>query len=451
MTSNMKRIGSRVPNEKKNSNKEHTSVSSRASSTKISSSRSFSSASSPSSKILWSLRSFNMTKTIHPRRSSFKTTRRISSSTSLDDVEDIVEFTISIQTIEDIILNSSRNTPVIGMITLSSQTVVDNRRSKSEIELNVYSSPLMKKSTSVLAGTSERYYGFFGGANTNKLEQIKLALPMKKSRIDNPSSTRYIERQIDLTLSLVRGRGTEIEKVGVAVIKLSGEEFGNSMLIPIVQDATRLDEVTGIHSFMSSDAQSQNGELTEEYTGNPKLRISITARRHPDKKERPDSTTSTYVSKFFPSQPHSSCSDTPRLGTRSSSSSHSLPNSLLSKSSRPYHVMSSDTQSQNGTLTEEYADNTKLRMPSTTTAKRHQDNEERSDSTTSAYVRKFFPSHPHASSCSDIPRLGTRTASSSYSLADSLLSTSRSYDADSSLLFSSTIDEDDSWDNDNEI
>lgn len=317
MTSpNMRSRRSRKLKNTTNSNYQKSSVSSPVYSKEIFSSTRFSLASSPSTKKkLSTSRSVTRPRTkYHIKRGLHcKETRSSSAPSLLGDVEDIVEFTISIQKIEDIVLNRNRNSnnfmPIVGVITLSSRKVIN--RTNREIEFNVCSSPLSKSTSSLLlGGTSERYYGFFGVDDKYQLEQIKLALPMKKRSI---FSNGYIERQLDLTLSLV-SKGNEIQKVGVAVIKLSGKEFGKSTIIPIVRDTNRLackDQEGRRHSLMSANhRQSQDGNLID-FASNPKLRLSITARRHQENKEKiSDSATSAYLNKFFPSTHHQTSADT---------------------------------------------------------------------------------------------------------------------------------------------
>jgi hypothetical protein len=185
---------------------------------------------------------------------------------------------------------------------------------------------------------------------------------MKKRSI---FSNGYIERQLDLTLSLV-SEGNEIQKVGVAVIKLSGKEFGKSTIIPIVRDTNRLacnHQEGRRHSLMSANhGQAQNGNLID-FASNPKLRLSITARRHQENRETiSDSATSAYLKKFFPSTHHQTSADT------------------------IHHSVDTRTSSED---------------------------------------------------------MSQRTASFTCSLADSLLFASASYDEDLSLLFSSTFEDED--------
>jgi hypothetical protein len=114
---------------------------------------------------------------------------------------------------------------------------------------------------------------------------------------------------------------------------------------------------------------------------------------------------------------------------------------------------SSDASSQDDNLID-YTASTNPKLRVAITARRHQENKETTDdSTTSAYVRKFFPSHTHTRSDTSLlgktskgENMSQRTVSFSYSLADSLISTSRSVDDDSSLLFCNTLDGNDDED-----
>jgi hypothetical protein len=180
MTSpNMRSRRSRKLKNTTSSNYQKSSVSSPVYCKKIFSSRCFSLASSPTTKKkLSTSRSVTRPRTKYPIKKGLhcKETRSSSTPSLLGDVEDIVEFTISIQKIEDIVLNRNRNsnnfTPIVGVIKLSSQTVM--KRNKREIEFNVCNSPLSKSTSSLLlGGWSERYYGFFGVDDKYKLEKIK--------------------------------------------------------------------------------------------------------------------------------------------------------------------------------------------------------------------------------------------------------------------------------------
>lgn len=172
-----------------------------------------------------------------------------SSETSVQDYE-IVDFTISIESFDGIIMTSCATTnitnsfvssskksstgpssvPVLGVVTY--QQMAGNH---SKVKTHIPSMPLVKSKSSI--GKRERYCAVFGKpSNRNKKassgnqEQIKISLPMKRSK-SRPSG--YAERQLNLTIGIMRG--SEVIKLGAASVPLNGDEYGESRLIPIVQ------------------------------------------------------------------------------------------------------------------------------------------------------------------------------------------------------------------------
>lgn len=170
-----------------------------------------------------------------------------SSEQSAADI-DMIDFTISIEAIDGIIMTSSttanivrlanpkkakddrqRLPPVFGLVTYQ-QSV----GAHSEHKTNIPSRPLVKSKSSI--GKRERYCASFGSSSRykknsdKKLEQIKMTMPMRKSK-SRPSG--YVEKQLDLCVGLMRE--SEVIKLGLASVPLYGDEYDESKLIPVVQ------------------------------------------------------------------------------------------------------------------------------------------------------------------------------------------------------------------------
>ena len=118
--------------------------------------------------------------------------RSSSSSQSEGNNIEIVDFTISIEALDGIIATNTGGrhanigqlgVPVFGIVAYR-QTVSG---SKNIVKTNIPSMPLAKSNSSF--GNRDRFqagFGFPGEGEGSTLEQIKIALPMRKSRCSDP-------------------------------------------------------------------------------------------------------------------------------------------------------------------------------------------------------------------------------------------------------------------------
>lgn len=162
--------------------------------------------------------------------------------------KDMIDFTISIEAIDGIIVTSSTAAKITRLGTtkkaedelnmppvFSLVTYQHSAGAHGNLKTNIPSRQLVKSKSSI--GRRERYYAYFGSSGRSrkksdkKLDQIKITMPMRKNK-SRPSG--YVEKKLDLSVGLMRG--SEVIKLGSACVALHGDECGESKLVPVVQE-----------------------------------------------------------------------------------------------------------------------------------------------------------------------------------------------------------------------
>lgn len=199
-----------------------------------------------------------------------------SASASEEKKIEIINFTVSIEALDGIIATNTGGrhanigqlgVPVFGVVAYH-QTVSG---SKNIVKTNIPSMPLVKSNSSF--GNRDRFqagFGFPDEGKGNTLEQIKIALPMRKSKF---SSSGYVERQLDLSFSLMRG--SEVMKMGVVSVVLGGNECGESKLAQICQEKTvRTTHMKG-NKRISRKTKTTVGARSASFIQDPSRRYSL--------------------------------------------------------------------------------------------------------------------------------------------------------------------------------
>jgi len=199
-----------------------------------------------------------------------------SSGNSSKKETDIIDFTISIEALDGIIATNTRGRHAnIGQLGVPVFGVVAYRQkiagSKNVVKSNIPSMPLVKSNSSF--GNRDRFHAGFGYTHErrgNKHEQIKIAIPMRKNKY---SASGYIDRQFDLSFSLMRG--SEVIKMGVVSTILSGNERGESKLVQISQEKTvRTTRMKG-NTRISRKSKTTVGARTASFIQDPSRRYSL--------------------------------------------------------------------------------------------------------------------------------------------------------------------------------
>jgi len=211
-------------------------------------------------------------KSLLPRtRSSASSVTSNTRSIKSDKIE-ILDFAISLEAIDGIISTRTRRStqphvPVFAVASYSQEL----RDTNDVVKSNIPSMPLMKSTSSI--GNRERYHAAFGYPDgpVNAPEVIHLGLPM---RIDNRSLAGYEARQMDITISIMRG--SEVLRLGVACLSLEGDETNESKLISVGQDKTvKTTRRNGKKSVTSTTKTTTVGARSSAFNQDPSQRYSL--------------------------------------------------------------------------------------------------------------------------------------------------------------------------------
>lgn len=223
---------------------------------------------------------------------------------------EILDFIVSLEIISGIISTktsrrpSGKNLPVFAVASYS-QTITDSKNGDI-VKCNIPSTPLAKSPSSCI-GNRDRYDAAFRYPNystsNNALEAIHLTLPMV---VDHLSMSGYEARQIDITISIMRG--CEVLELGIASLPLEGHQTHVSALVPIVDDRNR--KITRVNGRKSVASTSKNtgaiGARSSAFREDPSQRYSLqraTMRVSIECKKRNTDSTRRTTSKYLPENP----------------------------------------------------------------------------------------------------------------------------------------------------
>lgn len=209
---------------------------------------------------------------------SFDTKRTVNTMSTTGSSEasskvDVVDFVISIESIDGIISTNTGRQSNIGQLGIPVFGVVsyNKRLNNGKVaKTNIPSMSLVKSTSSI--GNRDRYHAGFGypKGNSNILEQIHLALPMNVNRINR---SEYVRKSFNLTINLMRG--SEVMKIGCTSLLLNGDENGESKLIPIGQEkSVRTTRVRG-KKRISKKSKTTVGARSASFVNDPSRKYSL--------------------------------------------------------------------------------------------------------------------------------------------------------------------------------
>lgn len=214
---------------------------------------------------------------LKPSSSMLSTSSSFSFSKKHDGPTSIVDFTISIEALDGIIATNTggkfvnigqMGVPVFGVVSYNQRVV----GSKSVIQSNVPSMPLVKSNSSF--GNRDRFHAGFSNPLSSPGEaesaKIEIALPMRKN---TRAASGFYGREMEMTFSLMRG--SEVMKLGMISLPLSGDESGHSKLIAISNEKTvKTTRIVG-NKRISQKSRSTLNSSSISFINDPSRRYSL--------------------------------------------------------------------------------------------------------------------------------------------------------------------------------
>lgn len=214
---------------------------------------------------------------LKPSSSMLSTSSSFSFSKKPDGPTSVVDFTISIESLDGIIATNTggkfvnigqMGVPVFGVVSYNQRVA----GSKSTIQSNIPSMPLVKSNSSF--GNRDRFHAGFsnplsspGDAESAKIE---IALPMRKN---TRAASGFYGCEMEMTFSLMRG--SEVMKLGMVSLPLRGDESGNSKLIAISNEKTvKTTRIVG-NRRISQKSRSTLNSSSISFINDPSRRYSL--------------------------------------------------------------------------------------------------------------------------------------------------------------------------------
>jgi len=230
-------------------------------------------------KDTWIPRSRSSASTSVTSRSRSRSGSRTRTRSIRSEKVEILEFMVSLQKIDGIISTKTsrrsgeNNMPVFAVASYN-QTIKESEYG-SIVKSNIPSMPLAK-STSSCIGNRDRYDASFryrdNSNRSNVPESIYLTVPMV---VDQKSMSGYEARQMDITISIMRG--SEVLELGVASLPLEGHQTNVSALLSIIDDKNRkIARVNGRKSVASTPRNTGAiGARSSAFKDDPSQKYSL--------------------------------------------------------------------------------------------------------------------------------------------------------------------------------